>query len=301
MKTLPLNALRAFATVYAEGGVRPAARRLGIAHSSVSKHLAELAAWLGVSLIQESKGRRGIAFTAHGEALGKATLAGLRNISNSVASLREAKSADSVTISTAPSFAARWLLPRLGRLQESHPRIEVSVLVDQRLDDPSAGGIDMAIRMGPGPWPGVRCEPLMDDILYPVMSPALFEDAGRPRIPTDLLDLRLLHDRDPQASWNTWREAHGPESLDVLSGPRFSSSDMVLHAARLGQGVALARHRLSADDIASGALIRPIDGLKATLGTAYWIVLPRRGRPSAATLSVVDWLKTQVERDGAPS
>ncbi len=293
---LPLNALRAFATVYSQGGVRAAARELGIAHSSVSRHLAELDTWLGVALISEAAGRRGISFTPQGEALGKATLAGFRDIERAVASLRESRSGRSVTVSAAPSFAARWLLPRLPRLEQSHPHLEVSVVVDQRIDNLEGGDIDLAIRMGRGPWPDVRCEVLMDDTLYPVMSPALFEASGRPAQPADLIGMRLLHDRDPHASWEAWRQVHGPEILDVLAGPRFASSDLVLRAAMQGQGVALARHRLAFHDVASGALVRPIEGLGVALVPAYWIVLPRHGRIRTGAQAVIHWLKQQAER-----
>jgi LysR family transcriptional regulator, glycine cleavage system transcriptional activator len=296
---LPLNSLRVFATVYAEGGIRRAARKLGIAHSSVSRHLTELDAWLGVTLINDYGGRRGISFTPPGEALGRAMLASLREIERAVASLRESKSARSVTISAAPSFAARWLLPRLPRLEQSNPHLEVSVVVDQRIEDLEAGRIDLAVRMGRGPWPDVRCEALMDDMLYPVMSPALFEASGRPSQPADLLGMRLLHDRDPHASWQAWKQAHGPDLLDVLAGPRFTSSDLVLRAAMQGQGVALARHRLAFDEVASGALVRPIKGVGVALGPAYWIVLPQHGRVRAGTLAVIDWFKRQAQRNDA--
>lgn len=294
---LPLNALRAFATVYANGGVRAAARELGVSHSSVSRHLAELDAWLGVPLLDASSDRRGIAFTPQGEALGRATLAGLRDIERAVAAVREARSARSVTISTTASFAARWLLPRLPRLEQSQPQLEVSVVVDQKFDA-LRGDADLAIRMGRGPWPDVRCEALMDDTLYPVMSPALFEDAGRPSRPQDLRTMRLLHDRDPAAPWEAWRDAHGPADLDVLPGPRFASSDLVLRAAMQGQGVALARHRLASDDIASGALVRPIHGAGVVLERAYWIVLPLHGPVRPAVRTTIDWLREQAKLDG---
>jgi LysR family glycine cleavage system transcriptional activator len=151
--------------------------------------------------------------------------------------------------------------------------------------------------MGLGSWSDARCEPLMDDALYPVMSPAFWKDSGRPGKPADLAGLRLLHDRDPQASWEAWRRAHGPESLDIRSGPRLASSDLVLRAAAQGQGVALARHRLAIDDVASGALLRPIGGLSVQLGPAYWIALPKHHRVRASTSAVVAWLKKQAERN----
>jgi LysR family transcriptional regulator, glycine cleavage system transcriptional activator len=297
MEKLPLNALRAFATVYACGGVRAAARELGVAHSAVSRHLAELEDWLGVPVISEDAHRRAVVFTAQGEALGKAMVAGFRDIERAIAALRESKSTRSVTISCAPSFAVRWLLPRLTRLEQSHPQLEVSVLVDQKIVDFDAGDVDVAIRMGVGPWPNLRCEPLMDDALYPVVSAKAFATVDRPWQPADLLGLKLLHDRDPHASWEAWRQAHGPSSLDVQAGPRFASTDLVLRAAMQGQGVALARHRLAADDLASGALVRPIAGLQVPLKDAYWMVLPAHGKIRHATQVLVTWLKEQAQRD----
>jgi LysR family glycine cleavage system transcriptional activator len=294
MRDLPLNALRAFAAVYSHRGVRAAALELGIAHSSVSRHLAELERWLGAPLVHKSRGRGGISLTSQGEALGRAVLTAYGDIERVATSLREAKSSRSVTITTAPSFAARWLLPRLAAFDALRPRIEVSVLVDQRVEDPQTKDADFAIRMGRGSWPEVRCEPLMDDVLYPVMSPSLWRKAGRPRNPGELRGLALLHDRDPHASWETWRRQHGSKSLDTKRGPRFTSSDLVLRAAAQGQGLALARHRLAADDIAAGILVRPFENLQVELGTAYWLVFPLRTNPTAVAKTVAEWLKRQA-------
>lgn len=293
MRELPLNALRAFAMVHAHGGVRAAARELGMAHSSVSRHLTELDRWLGVPLLRASAGRGALMFTPQGEALGRATLAGLRGIEQAVAALRETRPAHAVTLSTSPSFAIRWLLPRLPALEKAHPKIELSVQVEQRLDALDDGRIDLAIRMGTGPWQDLHAEALMDDVLYPVMSPTLWQTSGRPTRPTQLAGLRLLHDRDPQASWEAWRSVHGPARLALQRGARYTSSDLVLRAAMQGQGVALARHRLAADDVANGSLVRPFGRLDVPLGTSYWIVRPP-AKPRAAVAAVIDWLRWQA-------
>jgi LysR family glycine cleavage system transcriptional activator len=298
MRDLPLNSLRAFAAVYSHRGVRAAGRELRIAHSSVSRHLAELEGWLGVALTQKGGGRRGLAFTPQGEALGRAVLAGLGGIAAVATSLREARSVGSVLVGAPPSFAVRWLLPRLPRFEAAHPEIEVSVVVDQRLDDLEAAGVDLAVRMGRGPFAGTRSTPLADDALYPVMSPALWQRSGRPSAPADLVGLRLLHDRDPYAAWEAWRREFGPAALDVVRGPRFTSTDLVLRAAVQGQGVALARHLLAADDLAAGLLVRPIGGLEVGLERAYWIVLPRHLAPRPATRTVVDWLEREASAPG---
>lgn len=294
MRDLPLNALRAFAAVYETGGVRPAARSLQVAHSSVSRHVRELEAWIGVPLIQDRVGARSLAFTPQGEALGRAGLASLRALEGAVAALRESRRGNAVTVSTTPSFAARWLLPRLPALEETHPWIELSVIVDQRLADPTEEGADIGVRMGRGPWRALTCEPFMDDALYPVMSPAFWEQAGRPRTLNELAGLRLLHDRDPQASWEAWRSAHKAYVLDVRPGPRFASSDLVLRAASQGLGVALARARLAADDLATGTLIRPFRDLQVALPDAYWIVRSESAPSRAAVTAVIEWLKSQA-------
>jgi LysR family glycine cleavage system transcriptional activator len=278
--------------------VRAAARELGVAHSAVSRHLAELEAWLGVRLVEPGRGRRGASFTAQGNALGSAAAAGLRDIARAVEAVREVRSARSVSISTTASVAARWLLPRLPAFESAHGDIEVSVVVEQRLDDLDATGIDLAIRMGRGPWPGARAEPMMDDALYPVMSARLHATSRRPHRVEDLLRLRLLHDRDPNASWDAWRRVHGPRALDVRRGPRFSSSDLVLRAAAQGQGVALARDRLVTGDLASGALLRPLGGLEVALPAAYWIVRPDRA-PTRSARAVLEWLRREALSTGS--
>ena len=296
MKELPLNALRVFALACEHGGIRAAARELGIAHSSVSRHMAELEAWLGVPLAREKgAGRRGWVPTTQGLALGKAVLAGLRDIEVAATSMREARSPFAVTISAAPSLAARWLLPRLPALERAHPRLELSVLVNQHVEDLHAEGIDLAVRMGVGPWPGLHCEPLMDDALYPVMSHDHWRKAGSPSRPQELSSLRLLHDRDPNAGWEPWRRRFGPASLNLQRGPRFASSDLLLRAAQQGLGVALARHRLAAEDVAAGILVRPFGEREVRIENAYWIVRPN-GTPRHAVATVIAWLRGEASR-----
>lgn len=290
---LPLNALRAFALVYQHRGVRAAARELGTGHSSVSRHLGELARWLGVPLVEAGPGRAGLVFTPQGELLGAAVCDGLRGIERAIATLREARPPHAVALSSAPSFAMRWLLPRLPAFEKAHPRIELSVLVEQKLESFADGRVDLAIRMGRGPWPDVHGEPLMDDALYPVMSPVYWRDHHRPSRSDQLEGLRLLHDRDPHAAWELWRRAHGPAGLALQGGPRYASSDLVLRAAQQGQGVALARHRLVAQELEVGSLVRPFGALEVRVEQAYWVVRPT-GPARPAVAAVVDWLRWQA-------
>ena len=297
MQRLPLNALRAFALVHSAGGIRPAARELGITHSAVSRHVRELEAFVGVPLVEAAEGMRSLRFTPEGDALGRAAVLSLRNLEIAVDSAREARRANSVTVVAAPSFAARWLLPRLPCFTRTFPRIEVSVIAEQRVGDPEDQGADIAVRMGRGPWPGLDCLSFMDDALYPVVGRELWEQAGHPATMAELARLGLLHDRDPNASWALWNEAYPSPGWDMRGGSRFTSSDLVLRAAVQGLGVALARHRLAADDVAAGLLVRPFGDAEISLPDAYWIVraVPKAAgaRWRGAVVAVVDWLKEQ--------
>ena len=296
MRDLPLNALRAFAAVYEAGGVRPASRQLQVTHSAVSRYLRELEAWLERPLFEPRPGGGRLVFTAQGEALGRAALQNLAGLQEAVAAIREARRANAVVIATTASVATRWLLPRMAGLGRTAPWVELSVVVDQRLGEPTEQGADLAIRMGRGPWPGLRCDPLMDDALYPVMGRDAWANAGRPDRLEALQRLDLIHDRDPNASWGAWRSAFGPAGLDVRPGPRFASSDLVLRAAAQGLGVALARDRLASDDLNTGVLVRPFPGLQVDLPDAYWIVRADAATERAAVGAVIDWLKLEVRR-----
>jgi len=292
MRDLPLNALRALATVFETGGVRSAARTLGVSHSAVSRHLRELQAWLGVALFEKA-GARAPRLTVQGEHLARAAAASLGSLDHAVGTIRETRRSNAVTIATSPSLAGRWLLPRLAQFRESTPWVEVSVVADQRLADPAPDSSQINLRMGDGHWPRVDCEPLMDDVLFPVMSPGFWEAHGRPRDLPALAGLTLLHDRDPFAAWETWAEEFPNHGLDLRRGPRFSSSDLVLQAAAQGLGVALARGRLVERDLSAGLLICPFSDSARPLPQAYWIVVSTHLRRGSAVSAVLEWLRAQ--------
>jgi len=295
MRDLPLTLLRALAAVYDTGGIRPAGRRLGVQHSAVSRALRELEAWLEIPLFEKRDGQRALVFTAEGAALGKAALAALTDLENAVQKTREGSNANSVTIATTPSFAMRWLLPRLPKLTEMHSKIEVSIIVDQARKSPVASGADLNIRMGSQPTDTPDSLPLMDERVFPVMAPQLWEERGRPSSVSDLRGLPLLHDRDPATSWATWRKERGPDRLDVRHGPRLTSSDLILRAAEQGQGVALARERLATESLENGTLIRPFGQSAIDLGDNYWIIANPETIGRRVARSVIDWLLLEAE------
>ncbi|WP_050786180.1 LysR substrate-binding domain-containing protein [Ahrensia sp. R2A130] len=312
MRDLPLNALRAFASVYLMGGIRPAGRSLGVAHSAVARHVTELEALVGAPLIERGGTERALAFTPLGERLGREASKTLGSLEKTWLAARERRPPNAVIISAVPSVAALWLLPRLPQLAEAYPGIEISVLAEQRVRGQADEGCDLSIRMGK-PQPGERAIPFMDDALTPVSNPDLFARLRleRSNLDTGLsallsqTDVPLLHDRDPNAGWSLWTDSRGPIGRDLASGPRFSSSDLVLRAAKQSQGIALARLRLAQDDLAAGTLIRLSDH-NVRLPDAYWIIISREREDRAAVRLVREWLfhegKAPVSvLDGHPS
>lgn len=297
METLKLNALRAFAAVYECGGLRPAGRALDVSHSAIARHVSELEDWLGVPLLETAESTRRTRFTAQGEALGRAAQTALKSLAQAVTQVRESHQGNSVIVATTSSLASRWLLPRLPNLKKVAPWVEVSVLVQPRVAKLAEQGAHLALRMGPGPWPGETSEHLMDDTLFPVMSESAWIRAGRPHRLDDLLRLPLIHDRDPNASWALWRDRVGPAALDVRKGARFDSTELVLQAAMQGIGVALARGRLAETELKSGSLVRFLGDRAVTLETAYWLIAPEKHSLSSGARAVTEWLKTNAQAD----
>ncbi|WP_339764551.1 LysR substrate-binding domain-containing protein [uncultured Hoeflea sp.] len=293
MRDLPLNALRAYALIFSEGGIRPAARVLGVSHSSVSRHLRELEAWVETDLINRATGNRELTFTAQGVRLGETVNRCFSEVHQLTESLREKRAKNSVLVDTTPSFAARWLLPRLADFEAATSWVKVSVLVDQRQRHPDTIGCDASIRMGTGPWDDKRASPLMSDQLVPVASPRYWSRHPKPQTPDDLHGHSLLHDRDPNTSWQRWRDLHGPADLDVRTGQRFGSSDLVIRAAEYGLGVALAHRRLIEDSLKSGILEPAFETLAIQLERAYWIVAAQP-KPTVAVAVFLDWLRASA-------
>jgi len=159
-----------------------------------------------------------------------------------------------LTISVLPSFAARWLVPRLPEFQTLEPDLSISVRPTAALAVMDGrDGVDLAIRYGPGRWPGLEAVPLLAGTLFPVCSPA-YRNQHNIQAPADLLGLRLL--RCPRQKWANWFAAAGLQEVEPSLGSSYDDASLLVQAAIDGQGVALARAAHVLDDLASGRLVR---------------------------------------------
>ncbi|MGQ9364933.1 choline sulfate utilization transcriptional regulator [Azospirillum sp. ST 5-10] len=219
-----------------------AARELGVTQSAVSHQVGWLEADLGVALFRRL--HRGVALTVEGARLFDVVRRGLDDIDRVMSELRVGRNKRVMTVATDFGFAAWWLVPRLPRLRERMPDLDVRILTTQEMVDVRREPIDVAIGFGAGAWPGCRAWPLFPEIVVPICSPG-FRDrlAARPGV-AELAALPLLHVDSPGTavwlSWADWFDLHGigrrrAGGLDLS----FNNYPLVLQAAMMGQGVAL--------------------------------------------------------------
>jgi DNA-binding transcriptional LysR family regulator len=253
----PIHALRAFEAAARHQNYSRAAEELSLTHGAISHHVARLERDLGGVRLFARDGQR-MLLTDAGQVLVLDVRRALRLLSEAFEGAR-AKSparhdARTLTISVLPSFAARWLAPRLPAFQMLDPDLSISVRSTAALATMDArDGVDLAIRYGPGGWPGLTSIRLLEGSLFPVCSPAYRERRAIER-PADLLGLRLL--RCPRQKWTAWFMAAGLEVAEPQLGPSYDDAGLLIQAAIDDQGVALARAALVVDDLASGRLVR---------------------------------------------
>jgi LysR family glycine cleavage system transcriptional activator len=243
-----------------------------------------------------------------GLALTDAGAAGLRDLREAFAHLSAAMDAigslgetGTLSVSVAPSFAAKWLLPRLESFEREHPEIDVHVSVSMQLADFARDRIDVAIRYGGGAYLEVFFEKLLAETVIPVCSPELLRSKVL-RSPRDLLSLTLLHDDSPDndpscPNWDMWLRAAGVDDVEVDRGPRFNQASLVIESAILGRGVALAKSTLATADIEAGRLVRPIEA-ERPVDFAYYFVAPRAKLNLPKVVHFRDWLRRQASIEG---
>ena len=289
----PMQALRAFEAAARAQSLTKAAEALSLTHGAISHQIKSLEASLGVRLVERAG--RGIRVTEEGERLATRLRAALAEIADAVREASERSNPRQLRVSVMPSFAARWLLPRLGSFIALRSDFDLDVrsnmaLVDFRRDD-----TDVAIRHGFGNWPDVRSELLMGDTFFPVCSPRL---AKRPARPRDLARHTLL--RSDDEAWKPWFEAVGLDWPEPARGPTFNDSALMLQAAAEGQGIALARSSLVGNDLRNGVLVRLFD-IDVPGPRKYYLVYPPRLAASPKLAVFRAWLLAEIAKSASPA
>src|SRR6266850_7454028 len=288
----PLNALKAFEAAARSESFTRAAEELSVTQGAVSHQVKALEATLGIKLFNREHQQLVIT-----EA-GRDYLAVIRDALDRVAvgteRLVQRQSSGSLTISTSPDFAAKWLVHRLARFAEAHPDIDLRVSATMHHVDFAREEVDLAVRHGDGNWAGLHVERLSGEQLFPICSPKLV-DGRRLSKPADVLKFPLLH-LDTRNDWPTWLDAAGVPDAEVPHGPVMNRASMLIDAAVDGQGIALARTTLAAWDLINGRLFRPFtEALR--LSKTYWIVCPKATAMLPKVKKARDWLLAQAAED----
>lgn len=291
LNRIPLPALRAVEAVARCGTLRAAADDLGVTPGAVSQQVLLAERQLGLTLFERRPG--GMTPTERGREVTALLAQGLAQIGAAIA--RAGRDLDNVlTVSVAPVFAARWLIWRLPRFQAAHPGIRVRFDADLSLLNPSAGEVDLCVRVGRGGWPGVNAERLFPQVIFPVCAPEL---ARGLRTHGDLARVPVIRETRANFGWQDWLGPEGHPDVVPGEGPVFSDAMLCLDAAMTGAGVFLTFETLAVDALANGRLVEPFHGRHATQNH-YWLVTAEDRRPGRAVRAFSRWLKEETAAAG---
>jgi LysR family glycine cleavage system transcriptional activator len=282
----PLTGLKSFEAAARHLSFTRAAEELHVTQTAISHQIKALEDRLGVQLFRRLP--RGLLLTEEAQRYLPAVRDAFDLIAAATDRLVTVSASGTLTVSVLPSFASKWLVPRLGRFRVACPDIDLRISTSSHLVDFSREDVDVGIRMGRGVYPGLRVDWLFGESLVPVCSPELLAGPQPLRRPDDLRHHALLHE-DDYAGWELWLELAGVESIPVQRGPIFTDGAMVVQAAADGQGVALARRQLAAGDLAAGRLVQPFD-VSIPQDLAYYLVCPEAGAERPKVRRFRDWL-----------
>ena len=290
----PLVAVRAFEAGARHLSFTRAADELCVTQTAISHQVRQLETWLGVRLFE----RAGHALRLTGA--GRTYLAEVGEVLDRLATVTEAvrgRRDGPLRITVLPSFAACWLVPRLGRFRALHPDIELKLTSSPETSAFTEDRFDLGIRSGLGRWPGLKADLIAQEMLSPVCSPAIAAGLPSPCSPSDLLAGHLLHDT-PKDAWSRWFRHAGQPEAALAAGHAFDDHGHLLQAAAEGQGMALGKLFLAEHALREGRLVRPVD-LILPNDYSYWLVYPRTvaGRPDVGRFRT--WLLAEAKATAA--
>lgn len=314
----PLNALRAFEVAARHLSFKNAALELSVTPTAVSHQIKLLEDFLGLPLFHRLT--RALALTPQGEAMLPKVREGLACFAAAAEAACERVRNDRLIVVMPPSFATRWLVPRLRRFALTEPALSLHVVRSLKaIDSGQATGaasfdeVDLrpgdamvVIRYGSGVYPGFQVDPMFGSDYIAVCSPKLLQADPPLRVPDDMRFQVLLHDESTTSErsglgWDEWLRLAGVQGVDSQAGPHFSDSGMVYVAALDGLGVALASKPLVATALAQGRLVAPFD---ITVGQnhAYYLVVPEAVAKWPAVQAFRQWLleEARAEEAGTP-
>lgn len=288
----PLNPLRAFEVAARHLSFTRAAEELFVTPSAVSHQVKTLEENLGVQLfIRDAKA---LVLTPAGTAYLPAVQLAFKQLADATHRLHS-KDRPALKVNMPPTFAVKWLIPRMDRFMQAHPEIDLKVSTSNNRIDFERDDFDLAIRYGRGDYPGLYSRLCLPVEVIPVCSPKLLQGDAPLNQPSDLQHHTLLHDDSTYTDvsnpdWAMWLEHAGVTNVDASRGPSFWPSHLVINAAISGLGVALVKKNWIEQDLAEGRLVRLFESIRLPVEFSYFIVFPRERLDDPRIRVFVDWI-----------
>ena len=291
-----LNALKAFEVAAALGNFTRAAEMLDVTQSAISRQVRQLEEQLGEALLVRC--HHYLQLTDAGRLLLQALQQSFDRIELAVRHIQQKHHLNRLRVNAPPTFALRWLLPRLGRLRERHPHLDVTVTSSLQDSLAESALLDCAIRFGNGEWDNLDVSRLMSEQHIAVCAPGLL--SGKSVGALDFGRFALLHvlsaDDQRYMTWRHWLDAAGLRDIDTHGGYEFDLLDMAIRAALEGLGVTIADRHMVARELADGQLMQLLD-VQIEGHQSYWFVMRSELPATPAVELFRNWLRDEIARD----
>ncbi len=284
----PLNSLRLFEASARLLSFKNAAEELLLTPSAVSHGIQSLEDWLGAPLFLRTT--KGLVLSEAGSTYIPIVRQALDLLASGSAKIINKHSLGQLSISVAPTFGARWLLPRLHKFRELHPGIHIVIDTSHERVELSDAGVDLAIRMGRGNWQGVIADKLIAEEMVPVCAPSIYD---RVRDLADIEQAPLIHVTSASEDWAVWASQTGRTAPDTADGLRFDTFQMAFQAACQGLGVVIGRKPLVNPELASGSLVEVWEPVFSN--TSYWLVGAESRADDPRIVAFRSWILQEVK------
>ena len=294
----PLNSLRAFEAAARHLSFQNAAEELSVTPGAISQQIKKLEDILQTPLFHRDS--RAVTLTEAGRVLRPDLSRGFESLDDAVQQLKQSAEHQHITVSMTPSFAAKWLVPRLEKWTAQQPNVDVRISASLGLANFGPDGVDLGVRFGSGNYDGLTSALLLKESFVVVCSPIFIDGSKQIKTPEDLHDHTLIHVSGPQGTpgtdWQEWLKSAGVDGIDTSRGLVFDDTAVAILAAIGGQGVLLSRRALVEDDITADRLALPFD-LDLPLEFAWRIVAPEGKLKRPEVCAFRDWLLSEAQSD----
>ena len=294
----PLNSLRAFEAAARHLSFQNAAEELSVTPGAISQQIKKLEDILQTPLFHRDS--RAVTLTEAGRVLRPDLSRGFESLDEAVQQVKQSAEHQHITVSMTPSFAAKWLVPRLEKWTAQQPDVDVRISASLGLANFGPDGVDLGVRFGSGNYDGLTSALLLKESFVVVCSPIFIDGSKQIKTPEDLHDHTLIHVSGPQGTpgtdWQEWLKSAGVDGIDTSRGLVFDDTAVAILAAIGGQGVLLSRRALVEDDITADRLALPFD-LDLPLEFAWRIVAPEGKLKRPEVCAFRDWLLSEAQSD----